>query len=260
MAAVRKIIRLGVAESTNSVALEAGEKGVAAGTVFVAAAQTRGRGRLNRSWLSPPGMGLYFSLILRPKLAVGDLSKITLAAGLGICKAVEAGYGLSPQIKWPNDLLLAGKKFGGILAETGSLQRISAGIPPLVVVGVGLNLFPPDGGFPPELRERATALALHVNQEISADLLLAAGSEAIEEVVAHLVKGEFPEILREWMQRDACRDKVLTWITPKGKSVSGVSLGPDEHGMLRIRDESGTIHTVLSGDVTLEGKIPTDQP
>jgi BirA family biotin operon repressor/biotin-[acetyl-CoA-carboxylase] ligase len=259
MAAAREIIRLEVVESTNSAALDAGKQGAAPGTVFVAASQTGGRGRLNRSWLSPPGMGLYFSLLLRPHLAVGDLPKITLAAGLAMCKVVEAAYGLAPQIKWPNDLLLSGRKFGGILTETGSQHSMSAGSPPIVVVGVGLNLFPPDGGFPPELKARATSLALHMNRKISADILLEAGISAIENVVARLEKGDFPKILKEWMQRDASRGKVLTWVTPRGKEVTGVSLGPDADGALRVKDRSGTIHTVLSGDVALVGKIPAER-
>jgi len=258
MKAAREIIRLEVVESTNSVALEAGEKGAASGTVFVAASQTGGRGRLNRSWMSPPGMGLYFSLLLRPHLAVEDLPKITLSAGLAICKVTEALYALSPQIKWPNDLLLSGRKLGGILTETGSLQCMSVGAPPLVVVGVGLNLFPPEGGFPPELKERATSLALHMDREISADMLLEAGVSAIENIVARLEKGDFPKILKEWLQRDASRGKILTWVTPRGKEVTGVSLGPDADGALRIRDMVGTIHTVLSGDVTLVGKIQAE--
>jgi BirA family biotin operon repressor/biotin-[acetyl-CoA-carboxylase] ligase len=256
MVAVRRIVRLDITESTNLVALEAGEQGAAPGTVFVAAAQTAGRGRLNRPWLSPPGMGLYFSLLLRPNLAAEDLSKITLAAGLAICKSVEALCGIFPQIKWPNDLLLSGKKFGGILTETGALQNMSGGSPPLVVVGVGLNLFPPAAGFPPELKERATSLALHVNREVSGEMLLETGASAIENVVARLEKGDFPEILKEWMQRDASRGKSLTWVTPSGKEVTGVSLGPGADGVLRIRDRKGTIHTILSGDVNLVGKIP----
>lgn len=252
----REIIRLSVTESTNSVALDAGAQGVAPGTVVVAASQTGGRGRLNRSWLSPPGMGLYFSLILRPGLAPEQLPKITLAAGLAICKTVEAEYAVSPQIKWPNDLLLEGGKFGGILTETGPMQNMSPGEKPLVVVGVGLNLFPPEGAFPPELEESSTALSLHVEREIVAEILLEACVHAIEEAVQRLEKGGFPEILKEWIQRDASRDKSLTWVTPKGQKVTGVSLGPDADGVLRIRDESGTIHEVLSGDVSLIGKIP----
>lgn len=256
----RKIIRMNVTESTNSVALDAGELGAPPGTVVLADSQTGGRGRLNRRWLSPPGMGLYFSLVLRPVLAAEDLPKITLAAGLAVSKAVEDEYDVSLQIKWPNDLLLGGRKFGGILTETGSMQKMSPGQYPLVVVGVGLNLFPPHGGFPSELKERATSLSLHVDRKIASEILLEACAKAIEEMLQRLETGDFPAILSEWMQRDATKDKVLTWITPQGKEVTGVSLGPGADGVLHIRDLAGTIHTVLSGDVNLVGKIPERHP
>lgn len=251
----RHIIRLDVTESTNSVALEVGQQGAASGTVIVAETQTGGRGRLNRSWLSLPGMGLYFTIILRPRLALDQLPKVTLAAGLAVCKAVEDEYTVLPKIKWPNDLLLRGSKFAGILSETGFMQKGSTGQEPLVVVGVGLNLFPPAGGFPAELKERATALSLHVDREISAETVLETCVLAIEKEVQHLVMGDFQTILQEWMQRDASKDKILTWVTPKGQKVTGVSLGPDADGILRIKDRAGTIHTVLSGDINLAGKI-----
>lgn len=252
----RKIIRLKVTESTNSVAMAAGEQGALPGTVVVADEQTGGRGRLNRSWLSPPGMGLYFSVVLRPDLAGEDLPKITLAAGLAVCKAIETEYHVFPRIKWPNDLLLEGRKFGGILTETGSVQDLAAGDEPLVVVGVGLNLAPPSGKFPGDLAERATALSFYADRKIETDSLLLACVKTIEQTVQRLEKGEFSAILAEWQQRDAVRGQVLTWVTPKGEAVTGVSLGPDEHGMLRIRDDKGAIHTVISGDVKLVGKIP----
>jgi len=253
--AEREIIRLKVTESTNSVALAEGEKGALPGTVVVADSQIEGRGRLNRNWLSPPDMGLYFSVLLRPDLAAEDLPKITLAAGLAICKAVESEYGVVPQIKWPNDLLLGGRKFGGILTETGVLQIMPNRQKPLVVVGVGLNLHQPEGGFPADLKKRATSLSLHSDREISADTLLEACIRAIEEVVLRLERGDFQMILAKWRERDAIGDKVLTWVTPKGEKVTGKSLGPDAEGMLRIRDRDGVVHTVLSGDVNLAGKI-----
>lgn len=249
--AVRNIIRLGVTESTNSVALDLGEKGAAPGTVIVADAQTGGRGRLKRSWLSQPGMGLYFSIIIRPELTSENLPKITLAAGLAVCKAVEIEYCVFPKIKWPNDLLLDGQKFGGILTETGAVVDMSAGQRPLVVVGVGLNLFPPEGGFPAELKERATFLSRHVKKKISAEILLEACAVAVEEVLQHLEKGDFAAILKEWSQRDAVYGKKLTWATHRGQAVTGVSLGPDADGILRIRDGAGDIHTVISGDINL---------
>jgi len=251
----RNIIRLDVTESTNAAALEAGRQGAAPGTVIVAEAQTAGRGRLKRSWLSPPGMGLYFTIILRPELAPEQLPKITLAAGVAVCKAVETEHALRPQIKWPNDLVLDGRKFGGILAETETMHNMSPGQQPLVVVGVGLNLFPPEAGFPAELKKRATALSLYAVRKISPEMLLDACVVSIEEAVRRLEKGDFPEILREWMARDAIRDKILTWVTPGGQKVTGVSLGPDADGILRIRDQAGVMHTVLSGDINLVGKI-----
>lgn len=253
--ATRKIIRLNVTESTNSVALDAGRKGAVSGTVVVADTQTGGRGRLNRTWLSLPGMGLYFSIILRPRLAPEHLPKVTLAAGLALSKVVEAEYSLSPQIKWPNDLLLDGRKFGGILTETEPVAGLDSSYSTLVIVGVGLNLSKPEGGFPSDIKERATALSLHTSREISSEILLETCVAAVEKELQRLEKGEFPEILQEWMQRDACKDKVLTWVTPQGKEVTGVSLGPDPDGSLRIKDQAGDIHTVLSGDVTLVTKF-----
>jgi BirA family biotin operon repressor/biotin-[acetyl-CoA-carboxylase] ligase len=251
----RKIIRLKVTESTNSAALEAGQQGAAPGTVIVAEAQTGGRGRMNRSWLSLPGMGLYFSIILRPDLAPEHLPKVTIAAGLAVCKAVETQYNIRPGIKWPNDLLLEGRKFGGILSETAAMHNSSAGQRPLVVIGAGVNLFPPAGGFPAELKERATALSLHVHKKITAELLLQACVAALEEELQRLEQGDFQAILKEWLQRDAIRDKELSWVTPGGQKVTGVSLGPDAEGILRIRDRAGEVHEVLSGDVNLVGNV-----
>ena len=253
--ATRKIIRLNVTESTNSVALDAGRKGAVTGTVVVADTQTGGRGRLNRTWLSLPGIGLYCSIILRPRLAPEHLPKVTLAAGLALSKVVEAEYSLSPQIKWPNDLLLDGRKFGGILTEAESIGGSDPSDSTLVIVGVGLNLSKPEGGFPSDIKERATALSLHTSREISSEILLETCVAVVEKELQRLEKGMFPEILEEWMQRDACKDKVLTWVTPQGKEVTGVSLGPDPDGILRIKDQAGNIHEVLSGDVKLVGKI-----
>ncbi len=250
----RNIIRLDVTESTNSAALEAGQQGAAPGTVVVAEAQTGGRGRLKRSWLSLPGMGLYFSIILRPELAPEHLPKITLAAGVAVCQAIERKLGLKPQIKWPNDILLDDKKVGGILSETGPIEQTSSGQRTLVVVGIGLNIKEPAGGFPPDLKEKATALSEHLDRAVGNEDLVLPIADDLDRGAALLEKGDFPEILKEWMQRDASQGKVLTWVTPLGQEVTGVSLGPDAEGVLRIRDQAGDIHTVISGDLNLVTK------
>jgi BirA family biotin operon repressor/biotin-[acetyl-CoA-carboxylase] ligase len=150
--------RVAQAESTNSLALEMGKQGAAAGTVVVAETQTRGRGRQQRAWFSPPGTGLYFSVILRPQLDPVELPKITLVAGVAVCEAIEQACQVSFGLKWPNDLLFGGKKCGGILCETGPLTGTDNGRGILVILGVGLNITIPESTFPAELRARATSL------------------------------------------------------------------------------------------------------
>jgi len=251
----REIIRLKVVESTNSVALEMGQKGVSSGTVVSAISQTAGRGRLNRNWISPAETGLYFSLILRPELPPENLPRVTLAAGLAVCKAVEAECAVLPAIKWPNDLLLDGKKFGGILTETGPMQNVSGSQVSLVVVGVGLNLQTPENGFPADIAQRTTSLAEHAIETVSAESLMQASVVSIEREVMRLVRGDFGAVLQEWSRRDAVYGKNLTWVTQQGRMVTGVALGPDKDGMLRIRDSEGSVHTVISGDISLVGKM-----
>ena len=234
--------------STNQVALELGRQGVPNGTVILAETQTQGRGRLGKEWVSPPGSGLYFSQILRPQLDLPDLPKITLAAGLAVCQAVEETTELRPLIKWPNDLLLAGRKFCGILTESALLE---AGAVPLAVLGIGLNVSTPRKRFPEDLRAKATSLLAQSGQYCQRGPLLAAILTRLEVAVRRLEDGDFEGILEEWRRRDALVGKHLTWVTPARKVVAGVALGPDAQGVLHLRDREGTIHEVLSGDLQL---------
>lgn len=234
--------------STNQVAMQLGRQGEPAGTLVVAESQDCGRGRLGRAWLSPPGQGLYFSMLLRPRLEPADLSKITLVAALAVCKAVEEVTGLAPGIKWPNDLLLAGKKFCGILTETGPL---AVGKPTLVVLGIGLNVLTSLDLFPEELHAQVTSLAVAGGESLCRGELLAAIVRAVDIEVARLEQGEFASVLADWQRRDATLGKRLAWLTPAGKMVEGVSLGPDGNGILHVRDDSGAEYEVLTGDLTL---------
>ena len=250
----REIIRFDVIESTSSKALALGRQGVATGTVIVAETQTGGRGRMNRNWLSPPGTGLYFSIILRPVLEANDLPKITLAAGVAVCKAIELELGVLPKIKWPNDLLLDDKKFGGILSETGPVAETAAGHQTLVIVGIGLNIQEPAGGFPADLQVTATALSQYSETTVVREDLLIGIADQLDNIVAQLEKGGFQKILDQWKQRDGIKGKKLTWVTPQGEKVTGTSLGPDDEGMLQVKDGEGKIHTVISGDLNLVDK------
>jgi BirA family transcriptional regulator, biotin operon repressor / biotin---[acetyl-CoA-carboxylase] ligase len=244
----RQVLLLTVTDSTNLDGLEEGRRGAPAGTLIIADSQTGGRGRLGRKWLSPPSTGLYFSIILRPRLAPADLPKITLAAGLAVCQAVEAETGLAPAIKWPNDLLLDSRKFCGILTESEFTADT-----PLAVLGIGLNVTTLAAEFPPELRERATSLLIEGGRPYQRGPLLAAILNRLDAVIYRLETGGFGEILAEWRQRDGLAGKYLSWVAQSGEVVSGISLGPDEQGILRLRDHAGVTHEVLSGDLKLAG-------
>ncbi len=244
----RPIIRLAAIDSTNRAALELAAQGGVAGTVVVADTQSGGRGRLGKRWESPPGCGLYFSLILHPRLDPATLPTLTLAAGLGAALAVEKVTGLRVLLKWPNDLLLDGKKVGGILCETGPLGQ---GTDPVVIVGVGLNVSTPITALPEELRDRATSLLIHAGQVFPQEELLAAILAAIESQAERLTSQGLAAMLADWRQRDATLGQELTWVSTANTLVHGISLGVDDEGLLRIRDANGQVHGVLSGDVRL---------
>lgn len=234
--------------------MDLGLTGASAGTVVVADSQTVGRGRLGRPWFSPPGSGLYFSIVLRPCLPVVELPKITLATGVAACKAIEKNCSLNPGLKWPNDLLLDTKKFGGILTETGPFSGEGKASAPLVIVGVGLNVNTSKSAFPPEIARRVTSLFIVSGKIFPRQALLDAMLNEIDATVAELEAGCFSSILGQWRSRDLLKGKTLTWLSPTGKEVLGEALGIGADGRYCIRDTAGVIHEVVSGDISLAGK------
>lgn len=140
-------------DSTNTILMQAGANQAPEGTVLLALHQTQGRGRRGRSFYSPSS-GLYCSILLRPSLAADEMVRITTMAAVAVCEAIEQQFGLSPEIKWVNDLLLNGKKICGILTEA----VFASDHPTYAVLGIGLNLCPPEGGFPEALRDIAGSL------------------------------------------------------------------------------------------------------
>jgi BirA family biotin operon repressor/biotin-[acetyl-CoA-carboxylase] ligase len=231
--------------------LELGLQGAPSGTVVVAGKQTGGRGRLRRTWFSPPHTGLYFSVLLRPNLAAAEISKITLAAGVSVCRAVEKACHLHPGLKWPNDIVFDGKKLGGILCESEPNPYYGAEPPPLIIVGVGLNVTTPASAFPADLQKKATSLLIASGREYSKDLLLRAILSELDAVILQMEKGEIKSLLHEWQARDFFLNKEMSWLTASQQVIAGRSLGIDEQGCYQIRDEEGTIHSVVSGDLTI---------
>lgn len=245
--AERRVHYLPTCESTNTLALELAAAGEPAGTVLVAETQTGGRGRLGKRWQSPVGTGLYCTVLLRPLLPLAQLPRLTLAAGLAVAQAIDEAGSVVSAIKWPNDVLISGRKVAGVLAECAV-----HGPEPSVALGIGINLTTDQGQWSPEVQERATSLLLASGKAVDRGTMLATLLQWIEREMARLEQGEFAEILAEWRRKDATAGHRLTWLTQDGQAVSGVSLGPDHEGLLVIRDEIGRYHHVLSGDITLD--------
>lgn len=241
VAAGHRVILYDSVESTNALALDMGLDGELPepGTVLCARTQVRGRGRLGKIWVSPPGTGLYFSLILQPELSRRDMARVTLAAGLAVARAIECVAGVTTTIKWPNDVLVNGRKVAGILCECDSW---SGGDRLLVVVGVGINVNTGMEDFPEDLRERAASLLSVSGRVTDKGELLAAVLRHLDREILRLEQGEFAELLAEWRSLDATLHRRLSWLAPDGRVVTGISLGPDSEGLLRVRDDSGEVH------------------
>ena len=229
--------------STNDLAKELAAQGAPEGTLVVAETQTGGRGRLGREWNSPPGVGLYVSLVLRPMLPPMELPQITLTTAVAVVKAVRRVAGLAPGIKWPNDLLINGQKLGGILTEMETeSDRIRH-----VVVGLGLNVNNP--GFPPGLKATATSLALAAGRKFSRVDLLKAWLEEFETLYDRFLNQEFAEILEEWKGAAVTLGRAVT-VRQGPREISGQALDVAPDGALLLRTASGEVVRVTSGEIT----------
>lgn len=222
--------------STNDVAAA-----LPAGSVVVADQQTAGRGRRGHTWFSPPGAGLYVSVVLAPATARIDPPRatmlLTLAAGVAIAEGVEAAAGLATELKWPNDLLAGGRKLAGILAE---------GHGDVVVLGYGVNVT--ETAFPPELRDRATSLESELGHAVDRDLVLDETLAALSRRYDDLVDGRFDAILDAWRARaPRAVGAEVSWIT-QGAARSGVTCGIDDHGALLVRVDGG-VERIISGEI-----------
>jgi BirA family transcriptional regulator, biotin operon repressor / biotin---[acetyl-CoA-carboxylase] ligase len=229
--------------STNDLAKALAAQGAPEGTVVVAEAQTGGRGRLGREWDSPPVAGLYVSLVLRPMLPPMELPQITLTTAVAVVRAVRRVTGLVPGIKWPNDLLVNGKKLGGILTEMETeSDRIRH-----VVVGLGLNVNNP--GFPFDLAATATSLALSAGRTFSRVNLLQAWLEEFEALYGRFLHQEFAEILEEWKGLTVTLGKMVT-VRQGPREISGQALDVAPDGALLLRTANGEMVRVTSGEIT----------
>lgn len=234
------------AGSTNTLAMEAAAAGAPEGSVFLAEQQTAGRGRANNKWYSAQSTGIYCSVVLRPALPPADVLVLSLAAGLAVHAAVSGmGAGIPPDLKWPNDLLIGGKKFCGILTEmSAEATRVRH-----IVVGIGINVN--QTRFPEELQPIATSLQFTTGSEWSRMELCAALLKSLHREYHALLSlpGAHADILRRFEQNSPMVRGRRVHLEENG-GFNGVTEGLDPRGFLKVRTNQG-LRIVYSGTVRL---------
>jgi BirA family biotin operon repressor/biotin-[acetyl-CoA-carboxylase] ligase len=240
----REVVYFTETDSTNLRAQALGEAGAVEGTVVIADRQSAGKGRLGRQWFSPPGVNLYASVLLRPPISPRLAPQLTFVSALAVARAIEETSGLEPTVKWPNDILLGGRKVAGLLNElSAETERVH-----YVILGIGVNLNMTADQFPGDLRYPATSVALEKGEPVSRVAFARALFRHVEQLYElYLLKG-FTPLLRAWESlfeltgqpaEVDCRERVLR----------GIVEGLDSDGALLLRLPNGETERILAGDV-----------
>jgi BirA family biotin operon repressor/biotin-[acetyl-CoA-carboxylase] ligase len=224
-------------DSTNRVALELARSGAAHGTTVVAEGQSAGRGRLGRSFFSPPHLNLYASIVLRPQITTAEAPTWILAAAV---------------IKWPNDVLLGGLKTSGILMELGAEATRVA----FLVLGIGVNLNVDRSELPEEFRHLATSLSSHGGQRVDRVAFTRRLFRELEGVFDRCAAGSFESVRPDFESRFRMAGRPVTVAELGGERITGVALGIDDHGALRLESARGEEIRVIAGDVTVAKESP----
>lgn len=239
------IVHREVVDSTSRLAIDLAREGAPEGTAVVAERQTAGRGRLGRTWESPARLNLYLSVILRPEIPPAEVPRIALVAAIAVAEAIERTSALEPSIKWPNDVLLGGRKAAGILTELeAEADRVR-----FVVLGIGVNLNATREDFPPELRDKATSIAVEKGHPVDRAAFAAALLARLDEDYDELLVRGFGGLRARYEARHALAGRRVTVAGARG--IEGTVLGIDEEGALLLETDRG-VERVFSGEVTLE--------
>lgn len=233
--------------STNDLIGKLAQDGVKEGVVVFAESQTKGRGRLGRHWTSPTGKGLWFSVLLRPSITPQLATQLTIAASTALARAIASQTGITPDIKWPNDLLIRGKKAAGILMEVnGEIDQVK-----YAILGVGIDVNQDAGEFPAELRKVATSLKIEAGREINRADLAAAVLSEMERDYAQVCSGHFEALAREWRARCVTLGREVS-IHMGTRDIFGRAESIDSEGALLVRTQHGHLERIVGGDVILE--------
>lgn len=234
-------------QSTNDVAEKLARDGVPEGVVIFAESQTRGRGRLGRKWVSPPRKGLWFSVLLRPDLRPQAATQLTVVAATALVRAIHSQTNLRAEIKWPNDILIRGKKAAGVLTElSAELDHIK-----YLILGIGVDANLSSSDLPPELRKIATSLKIEGGQPVRRADLAAAILHELDRDYERVRKHQFTAVAEEWEKHCATLGRRVT-IHIGDRALEGRAESLDADGALLLRTDHGHLERVIGGDVTLQ--------
>jgi len=230
--------------STNTHARELAERGAAEGEIVIGETQTHGRGRLGRHWESPSLVNLYLSIILRPKLVPKHAPQITLMAAVALVESLAPLIAPAPMIKWPNDILVNGKKLAGVLTEVAC----SADVIEHVILGIGINVNYRVDSMPPELRSRATSIADLTGSNVARENVLARLIQALDRCYGELEEFGFDALRRRWGAHFGWRGRRVK-VQHLDQVLTGRARGIERDGALVLEDDHGVLHSIYAGDV-----------
>lgn len=233
--------------STNDVAEKLARDGVKEGVVVFAESQSKGRGRLGRKWISPLRQGLWFSVLLRPNLRPQAATQLTVAAATALYRGIRDVTGIAPEIKWPNDIQIQGRKIAGVLTElSAEIDHINH-----LILGIGVDVNQTATEFPPELRKIATSLKAETGRDIHRADLAAAILRELDRDYARIGNGEFAKLADEWQQQCTTIGQRVS-INIGDRIIQGHAEALDDDGALLVRTQHGRLERIIGGDVTLQ--------
>lgn len=236
-----------VLASTNTFLAGLAQNGAPIGTVVLADHQTAGRGKYDRPWHARPGQSLLTSVLLRPARPLEEMGQVTLVIAVAVAEAVARATGLAARIKWPNDLMVQGRKLSGILCE---MALTPAGDLAHVIAGIGINLAQTGRDFPPDLRPIATSVAAETGRLPDRFALFSHLLDRLDYRLAEWENYGFEPARQAWSARSCTLGQSLTLATPQGP-LRGVATALDPDGALRLREPDGTLHSVICGEIPL---------
>ena len=234
-------------KSTQLIAHDEAQNGAEDGTVIISEEQTLGKGRMSRPWDSAASKGVWMSVIIRPSLTPQQAPQMTLVAAVAVTRAIVDVTGINPDIKWPNDILINGKKVTGILTELqADPDRVKA-----IILGIGINVNQNETDFPDEIKTIATSLAIELGTQVNRAKLIARTLEFLEQYTELYVTHGFGPIKLLWEGYSNTVGKRIR-ATMLNETLEGTAIGISDEGMLKIKLDDGTIRGIYSADIEIK--------